>query len=123
MSCLRDAPNAAGRETADWRPPLLEGIKAIDPGMGPRNRSLNTRMGKKELAPTAKCNCSDLAASGADSVQTVEIEFHRHGSAFHDHLLKNSGGLVRVVRNCLLLRSGISGARVGRAEKKKELGE
>ena len=56
----------------------------------------------------------------ADSVQSIEIEFHCRSPGLHDHLLKNPGGLVRVVRTFLLLRNGIGGSRVGRAEKKKE---
>ena len=36
-------------------------MSAIDPESGPRRRSLKTRMVKKELAATAKCNVTGLA--------------------------------------------------------------
>ena len=36
------------------------GIKAIDPGSGPRNSSLKTKIGKNELAATANCNVVGL---------------------------------------------------------------
>jgi hypothetical protein len=39
------------------------GIKAIDPCSGPRSRSLKTRIGKKELAATAKWSVAGLATS------------------------------------------------------------
>ena len=54
-NCLRDAPSWAGTLGA------FCGISAIDPGSGPRNRSLKTTMGKNELAATANCNVTGLA--------------------------------------------------------------
>jgi len=56
----------------------------------------------------------------ADSGQAVKIEFHCRGPGLRDHLLKNPSGLAWVVRTFLLLRNGIGGSHVGRAEKKKE---
>ncbi|PYJ48685.1 MAG: hypothetical protein DME87_11610 [Verrucomicrobia bacterium] len=38
-------------------------MSAIDPGSAPRNTSLNTRTGKKELAATAKRNVSRFAVA------------------------------------------------------------
>ena len=67
---LSDAPRAAGRFCSGWRAAcetefgrrhVLCRDQPIDPGADPRNRSLKTRMGKKELAPTAKRSVMGLA--------------------------------------------------------------
>src|SRR5438552_19050860 len=41
--------------------PPPAGTKVIDPCSGPRSRLLDTRMGKKELAPTANWSVAGLA--------------------------------------------------------------
>ena len=39
----------------------MGGIKAIEPGLTARSRSLKTRMGKKELAAAENCRVTGLA--------------------------------------------------------------
>mgnify|MGYP001155381882 CR=1 FL=1 len=55
-------PDIAG---ATLTPEGLARIKAIDPGSGPRNSSLKTKIGKNELAATA--NCSVVGLSGTET--------------------------------------------------------
>ena len=55
---LRVARSKDPEGRVDWR---LGYSDAIDPGSAPRNRSLNTKMGKKELAPIWNCRVTGLA--------------------------------------------------------------
>ena len=59
---------------------------------------------------------------GRNAIQTIEIELHCRGPAFHDHLLKNPGGpvlaLTRIERLALRNRNG--GSRVGWDEENDE---
>ena len=66
--------------------PLIHGPDRAD-------RSLKTKMLKKELAATANCSLS-VSARGADSVQPVEIEIHCDASVFDNHLLKRPAVLL-----------------------------
>ena len=53
--CLSEAVNAEGSAA------LFSGTNSIEPGSSPRNKLLNTRIGKKELGAAAKCNVTGLA--------------------------------------------------------------
>ena len=69
----------------------------MDPGSGPRSRSLKTRIVKKELAATANCRVGRSCGSEADSIQAVDIKIHRDAAAFDDHPLKSAGRPVMFI--------------------------
>ena len=95
-------------------------INPIEPGSGPRKTSLKTRIVKKELGPTSKRKVStfDSLRRGIDSLESIQIEIHRHDSTRDDHSFKSSGSALRgfFAGDCgaefpeLLLKSKSSGS-------------
>jgi hypothetical protein len=65
----------AANETGSRKAFCTLGSNAIEPGSGPRNKSLKTRMGKKELAAIANCRLSKFCEAGL-------IPFNRLRSRF-----------------------------------------
>ena len=85
-SCLRDAASEAGSRGAGW----ASATSAIEPGSGPRNWSLKTRMEKKELAAVAKWSVAGLAME-LISFNRLRSRSHCNAAVFDNHFLKRAG--------------------------------